>query len=186
MAKTSAITTPTRIERISKKLGSLATSSAKANAMPHDIVISATQVYEVQGFITELTADSVTLRHKRGHGSSAQVLSTFPLSQVIERVGDTGTYGSIVVINNTPVRTLKGQTVSIKGSSIIATDFETKEVTVINTAIPGVAVSMSVNETAAAKKYNIEAPKKNKSGDKSSKSDKAAKGKSAKAGKSKK
>lgn len=188
MAKTTSITAPTRTDRISKKMGSIATSLAKANAMPHDIVINATQVYEVPGFITELTSDSITIRHKRGHGSSAQVLSTFPLHQVIERVGEAGSHGSITVINNVPVRTLKGQAVQVKGSQILATDFDTKEVTVINTNVAGVTVSMSVNETAAAKKYNIDAPTKGKKADKAGKSAKPAKAaaKPAKAGKAKK
>lgn len=187
MSKSTAVTAPTRTDRLSKKLGSIATSLAKANAMPHDIVISATQVHEVTGFITELTPDSVTIRHKRGFGSSAQVLSTFPLSQVIERVGEAGTHGSIVVIGNMPVRQLKGQSVQVKGTQIIATDFESKEVTIINTAVAGVSVSMSVNETAAAKKYNIAAPTKSKKADKGDKSAKSAKGaKPAKAAKSKK
>lgn len=184
MSKTTAIAVPTRTDRISKKLASIATSLAKSTAMPHDIVINATQVYEVPGFITELTSDSITIRHKRGHGSSAQVLSTFPLSQVIERVGEAGKHGSITVINNSPVRVLKGQTVQIKGTQILATDFDTKEVTVINTNVAGVTVSMTVNETAAAKKYNIAAPTKAKKADKAAKPAKA--GKVAKAAKSKK
>jgi len=181
MSKSTAVSAPTRTDRLSKKLGSIATSLAKSNAMPHDIVISAVQVHEVPGFITELTSDSVTIRHKRGHGSSAQVLSTFPLSQVIERVGDVGTHGSITVIGNVPVRILKGQAVQVKGSQILATDFDSKEVTVINTAVAGVSVSMSVNESAAAKKYNIAAPTKGKKADKAAKA-----GKPAKAAKSKK
>lgn len=184
MSKSTAVATPTRTDRISKKMGSIATSLAKASAMPHDIVINATQVYEVPGFITELTSDSITIRHKKGHGSSSQVLSTFSLTQVIERVGEAGSHGSITVISNVPVRQLKGQAVQVKGNQILATDFETKEVTVINTNVPGVSVSMSVNESAAAKKYNIAAPTKGKKADKAAKPAKA--GKPAKAVKSKK
>ncbi|QQO90479.1 hypothetical protein pEaSNUABM5_00337 [Erwinia phage pEa_SNUABM_5] len=184
MSKSTAVSAPTRTDRLSKKLGSIATSLAKSSAMPHDIIITATQVHEVPGFITELTSDSVTIRHKKGHGSSSQVLSTFPLSQVIERVGEAGGHGSLTVIGNVPVRILKGQAVQVKGGQILATDFESKEVTVINTAIPGVSVSMSVNESAAAKKYNIAAPTKAKKSDKPAKAVKGAK--PAKAAKSKK
>ncbi|AQT28789.1 hypothetical protein YOLOSWAG_320 [Erwinia phage vB_EamM_Yoloswag] len=189
MAKSTstALVAPTRINRISKKSGSISQSAAKASQMPHDVTITATQVYDVQGFITELTADSVTIRHKRGFGSSAQVLSTFPRSQVIELVGDTGTFGSLSVLGNVPVRTLKGQLLSFKGTQVIATDFDTKEVTVLNTTVPGVSITYAVNETAAAKKYGIAAPTKGKKADAKAAPAKAAKGgKPVKAGKSKK
>ncbi|WOL24569.1 hypothetical protein fHeYen902_223 [Yersinia phage fHe-Yen9-02] len=171
---------PTRLDRISKKSASIATGKAKASELPHDISISATQAHEVQGFILSITDNSVTLRHKRGFGSSKQIVSTFTSNQIIERVGDEGGVGQLLVVANMPVRELKGQKVSVKGNTITATDILSGEVTTINQNVPGFSVSMSVDESAAAKKYGIadssaKSAKKSDKGDKSAKSGKKAK-----------
>lgn len=161
---------PTRLDRVLKKAASVATGKVKAQELPHDIVISATQAHEVSGFILSVTDHAVTLRHKRGFGSSKQIVSTFTTNQIIERVGEADGVGQLLVVANLPVRELKGQKVTIKGDIIVATDINSGEVTTINKNIPGYSVAMSVDEAAAAKKYGI--------------ADNSQKGKAAKADKS--
>lgn len=177
MAKNTSLV-PTRVDRAAKKTSSISTVRAKAEKMPHDVTISAVQAVEIQGFILEITDFHISIRHKRGHGSSKQIVSTFPLNAVIERVGVAGEAGQILVMTHAPVRTLSGQYISIKGNTITATDALNGEVTTLTSNVEGVTVSLQVDETAAAKKYGYEAGSAKKT--KSVKSDKPAKGKKSK------
>ena len=175
MAK-GTVTVPTRMDRIAKRNGSLSTSKADVQAMPYDIEVVGRQATVIEGFIMAVTADSVTLRHKAKAGSSKQIVSTFPNTLVIERMGSVGEIGQITVIAETAVRTLKGQKVTVKGGVIIATDWETGEVTEFNMHVQGYTVNLVVDETAAAKRYGYEAGSKTAKGGKG-KAEKPAKAK---------
>lgn len=182
MAKASKNTnlTPTLVSRIAKKSGSISTSKVKSSDLPHDIVIEALQAVEIIGFITDRTENSVTIRHKRGFGSSAQIVSTFGPNQILSVLGEAGSHGAVVANIIAPVREYKGFKVKYVGNMIHATSVETGEVIHINTALPGFNVRPTVNENAAAKKYGTSAPEKAKKGAKPAKADKKAKGKKAK------
>lgn len=171
---------PTLVSRIAKKSGSIGTSKVKPSDLPHDVVIETVQAVELMGFITDRTENSVTIRHKRGHGSSAQIVSTFGPNQLLSVLGEAGGHGSVIALINAPVREYKGFNVKFKGTTIVATSVETGEQVEVNTNLQGFTVRATVNETAAAKKYGTPAPTKNKKADKSS--DKKA-GKTLKAGK---
>ena len=166
---------PTLISRIQKKSGSIGTSKAKPSELPHDILIETVQAVELIGFITDRTENSVTIRHKRGHGSSAQVVSTFGPNQTLSVLGEAGGHGSVIALINAPVREYKGFTIKYKGATIVATSVETGEVIEVNTALPGFTVRATVNATAAAKKYGTPAPTKAKKLDKGDKAGKTAK-----------
>lgn len=176
-SKTSLV--PTLVSRIQKKSGSIGTSKVKPSDLPHDILIESVHAVELIGFITDRTDNSVTIRHKRGHGSSAQIVSTFGPNQTLAILGETGTHGSVIAQISAPVREYKGFKIKYVGNMIHATSIETGEVIHINTNLPGYTVRPTVNETAAAKKYGIAAPAKVKKGDKGAKpakADKKAKG----------
>ncbi|QZE58204.1 hypothetical protein MPK70_gp328 [Erwinia phage pEa_SNUABM_33] len=160
---------PTLASRIAKKSGSISTSKVKPAELPHDILIETVQAVELIGFITDRTDNSVTIRHKKGHGSSAQIISTFGPNQILSILGDAGQHGSVTALVNAPVREYKGFTVKYVGAMIHATSVETGEVIHINTALPGFNVRPTVNENAAAKKYGTAAPTKAKKGDKADK-----------------
>lgn len=183
MAKnTSTSLVPSRVERIVKKTASIGTGRSKAEKMPHDIVVSALVAQEIQGFIVEITESHISLRHKAKAGSSKQVVSTFPMTDVIERVGVAGEAGQVTVMVHAPVRELKGQYITVKGNTITATDVQNGEVTYFQNNIAGVSIALQVDETVAAKKYGYEVGEGKKS--KSSKSEKPAKGKAKKSKKS--
>lgn len=167
--------TPTLVSRIAKKSGSISTSKVKPADLPHDILIETVQAVELIGFITDRTENSVTIRHKRGHGSSAQIVSTFGPNQILSVLGEAGSHGSVIANISAPVREYKGFTVKFVGNFIHATSVETGEVVHINTALPGYNVRPTVNETAAAKKYGTAAPVKAKKADKGDKGGKPAK-----------
>ena len=166
---------PTLAQRIAKKSGSISTSKVKPADLPHDILIESVHAVELIGFITDPTDTSVTIRHKRGHGSSAQIVSTFGPNQILSVLGEAGTHGSVTALISAPIREYKGFTVKFVGNFIHATSVETGEVVQINTALPGYTVRPTVNETAAAKKYGTAAPVKAKKADKADKGGKPAK-----------
>lgn len=166
---------PTLAQRIAKKSGSIGTSKVKPSELPHDILIESVHAVELVGFITDRTETSVTIRHKRGHGSSAQIVSTFGMNQVLSVLGEAGSHGSVTALISAPVREYKGFKVKYIGAMIQATSVETGEVIHINTALPGHTVRPTVNETAAAKKYGTPAPAKADKKDKSEKSGKSVK-----------
>ena len=166
---------PTIVSRIAKKSGSISTTKVKATELPHDIIVETQHVVEIIGFITDRSANHVTLRHKRGHGSSAQIVSTFGPNQILSVLGEAGTHGSVTALISAPIREYKGFTVKYVGNFIHATSVETGEVVQINTALPGYTVRPTVNETAAAKKYGTAAPVKAKKADKAEKGGKPAK-----------
>ena len=172
--------TPTLTSRIAKKSGSIGTSKVKPSELPHDILIESVHAVELIGFITDRTENSVTIRHKKGHGSASQIVSTFGLNQILSVLGEAGSHGSVTALVASPVREYKGFKVKYVGAMIHATAVETGEVIHINTALPGHTVRATVNETAAAKKYGTPAPTKAKKGDtksaKPAKADKKAKG----------
>ncbi|QZE58891.1 hypothetical protein pEaSNUABM28_00334 [Erwinia phage pEa_SNUABM_28] len=167
--------TPTLVSRIAKKSGSIGTSKVKPSDLPHDIVMETVLPVELIGFITDRTENSVTIRHKKGHGSSAQIVSTFGPNQLLSVLGEAGSHGSVIALINAPVREYKGFNVKYKGSTLIATSVETGEVVEVNTALPGITVRATVNETAAAKKYGTPLPTKAKKLDKGDKAGKSAK-----------
>lgn len=188
MAKSSSKSTslvPTRLERIAKKTGSISTNKASMSALPHDIVVTGLQATEVLGFLIAVSPEFVTLRHKKGHGSSKQIVSTFSASRIIERIGTAGESGRLTVLANIPILTLSGQTVDVKGHVVTATDIQTGEQTVLHTNIPGYTVNLTVDETTAAKKYGYEAAGKSGKSSKPAKAGKADKAAPAK-GKKKK
>lgn len=160
---------PTIVSRIAKKSGSISTTKVKATELPHDIIVETQHVVEIIGFITDRSANHVTLRHKRGHGSSAQVVSTFGPNQLLTVLGEAGSHGSVRAMVSAPIVELKGFTVKFDGDTIIATSVETGEVINVNTALPGHTVRCSVSESAAAKKYGTAAPAKSKKADKADK-----------------
>ncbi len=166
---------PSLASRIAKKSGSIATSKVKPSTLPHDILIETVQAVELIGFICDRTEDSVTIRHKRGHGSSAQIVSTFGPNQLLSVLGEAGQHGSVIALINAPVREYKGFTVKYSGAMLQATSVETGEVVQINTALPGYTVRPTVNENVAAKKYGTPAPTKAAKGDKSAKASKPVK-----------
>lgn len=167
--------TPTLASRIAKKSGSISTSKVKPADLPHDILIETVQAVELIGFITDRTENSVTIRHKKGHGSASQIISTFGPNQILAVLGEAGQHGSVTALINSPVREYKGFTVKYVGSMIHATSVETGEVIHVNTALPGFTVRPTVNENAAAKKYGTAAPTKAKKADKPAKLVKKAK-----------
>ncbi|QYW03288.1 hypothetical protein pEaSNUABM14_00329 [Erwinia phage pEa_SNUABM_14] len=167
---------PTLVSRIAKKSGSIGTSKAKATDLPHDILIESQHVVEIIGYITDRSANHVTLRHKKGHGSSSQIVSTFGPGQLLTVLGEAGSHGSVRALITAPVCELKGFTIKYDGDTIIATSIETGEVIHVNTQLAGHTVRATVNETAAAKKYGTPAPGKGKKDAKPAKADKAAKG----------
>lgn len=184
MAKnTSTSLVPSRVERIVKKTASIGTGRSKAEKMPHDIIVSALVAQEIQGFIVEISESHISLRHKAKAGSSKQVVSTFPMTDVIERVGIAGEAGQVTVMVHAPVRELKGQYISVKGNTITATDVQNGEVTYFQNNIPGVSIALQVDETVAAKKYGYEVGEGKKSKAKT-KAEKPAKGKAKKSKKS--
>lgn len=150
----------TRISRIIKKSKGISDSKTPQTALPHDITIEAIAPQELSGFILAIGPDSITMRHKRGAGSSKQIVSTFPNNTVLQRVGEANDYGQVTVVRAHQVFELKGQLVEMSGDTILATDIQTGEVTHINTAIPGHTVSMVVDEVSAAKKYDLSASTK--------------------------
>ena len=160
---------PTLAQRIAKKSGSISTSKVKPAELPHDILIESVHAVELIGFITDRTDNSVTIRHKRGHGSSAQVVSSFGPNQLLTVLGEAGSHGSVRAMVSAPIVELKGFTVKFDGDTIIATSVETGEVINVNTALPGHTVRCSVSESAAAKKYGTAAPAKSKKADKADK-----------------
>ncbi|ARW58962.1 hypothetical protein HOS33_gp322 [Erwinia phage vB_EamM_Y3] len=166
---------PTIVSRIAKKAGSIGTTKVKPTDLPHDILIESVHASEIVGFITDRSATSVTIRHKRGHGSSAQIVSTFGPGQLLTVLGEAGSHGQVRAIVTAPVCELKGYTVKFDGAIIIATSIETGEVINVNTNLPGYTVRATVNENAAAKKYGTAAPVKNKKVEKSDKAGKSAK-----------
>lgn len=161
--------TPTLASRIAKKSGSISTSKVKPADLPHDILIETVQAVELIGFITDRTENSVTIRHKKGHGSASQIVSTFGPNQILAVLGEAGQHGSVTALINAPVREYKGFNVKYVGAMIHATSVETGEVVHINTALSGFTVRATVNENAAAKKYGIAAPAKAKKADKGDK-----------------
>ena len=174
VAKNSSLV-PTLAQRIAKKSGSIGTSKVKPSELPHDILIESVHAVELIGFITDRTENSVTIRHKRGFGSSAQIVSTFGPNQILSVLGEAGTHGSVTALISAPIREYKGFKVKFVGTMIHATSVETGEVVQINTALPGYTVRPTVNETAAAKKYGTPAPAKAAKKDKAEKSGKLAK-----------
>lgn len=145
--------TPTLVSRIAKKSASISTNKVKPSDLPHDIIIEAVQAVELIGYIADRNDNSVTIRHKKGHGSSSQLVSTFGQNQIISVLGNAGEHGSVLALIPTPVRVYQGFTLKFSGDTIIATSIETSEVIHINTRVPGHTVRCTVNETAAAKKY---------------------------------
>lgn len=143
----------TRKERILKKNKSISSTEVSMDQLPHDILVTATMPVEVPGFIVARTSDGLTMRHKRGAGSSKQIVSTFPNSNVVQVLGDEGEYGSVIVVRDAVVLELKGQLVEVHGSTIIATDVTTGEQTHLNSGVQGVNIAMTVDEASAAKKY---------------------------------
>lgn len=185
MAKnTSNSLVPSRVERIAKKTASIGTGRVKAEKMPHDITVSGIVAQEIQGFIVEITESHLSLRHKAKSGSSKQVVTTFPMANVIERVGVAGEAGQVTVLTHSAIRELKGQYVTVKGNEIIATDVQNGETTVFNNNIPGITIHLQVDETVAAKKYGYEAGKGDSKKSSKSKAEKPAKGKAKKSKKS--
>lgn len=174
VAKTSNLI-PTLVSRIAKKSGAISTTKIKPSEYPHDILIESVHAVELIGFITDRTENSVTIRHKRGSGSSAQVISTFGPNQTLSVLGEAGGHGSVIALINSPIREYKGFKVKYKGNFIIATSIHTGEVIEINTALPGYTVRASVAESVATKKYGVEAPSKASKQDKSDKPAKAGK-----------
>ena len=177
---------PKRIERITKKAGAIAQVKSKQTDLAHDIEISTRGAHEVSGFVIEVTADdSVTIRHKKGAGSSKQIVSTFTKNQIISFIGEAGGMGQLLVDAYMVVQVIRGQTVKVKDDVIIGTDIQTGEVTRVSTNIPGYDVRAVVDEAVAARKYGTPvATEKKKSGGKEEKSSKG--GKADKAGKKKK
>lgn len=177
---------PKRIDRIAKKAGAIARVKSKQSDLAHDIEISARGAHEVSGFIIDVTSDgSVTIRHKKGAGSSKQVVTTFTKNQIITFIGEVGEMGQLLVDAYMPVQIIRGQTVKVKEDAMICTDIQTGEVTRVMTNIAGYDVRAVVDEAVAARKYGTPvATEKKKSGGKEEKSSKG--GKADKAGKKKK
>jgi len=163
--KSTAIAVPKRLDRIAKKAASIITQKAKQSELAHDIVISARQAVEISGYILEITADSITMRHKKGHGSSKQVVSTFNNSQIVSRIGEVGDIGLVLAIVHAPVQVITGQTVKVKDGVIVATDIQTGEVTHVRTDIAGFDVQAVVDEAVAARKYGTPVAVKKKKTD---------------------
>lgn len=158
MAKPSKSTSlvPKRIDRIAKKAGAIARVKSKQTDLAHDIEISAHGAHEVSGFIIDAGTDgSVTLRHKKGAGSSKQVVSTFTKNQIISFIGEVGDTGQLLVSAYMPVSILRGQTIKAKEGVLICTDVQTGEITRIATDIPGFDVRAMVDEAVAARKYDM-------------------------------
>lgn len=173
---------PRRVDRIAKKAGAIIQVKSKLTDLAHDVIISARGAHEVSGFIIDVSSEgSVTLRHKRGAGSSKQVVSTFTKSQIISFLGEVGEFGQLLVDAYMPVQIIRGQTVKVKENEMICTDIQTGEITRVATNVAGYDVSAQVDEAVAAKKYDMPLPveKKGKA-EKSVKSDKAGKGKKGK------
>lgn len=169
---------PKRIDRIAKKAGAIARVKSKQSDLAHDIEISTRGAHEVSGFIIDVTADgSVTIRHKKGAGSSKQIVSTFAKSQIITFIGEVGEMGQLLVDAYMPVQIIRGQTVKVKEDVMICTDIQTGEVTRVNTTIPGYDVAAVVDEAVAARKYGtpVATEKKKSKEEKSSKGGKADK-----------
>lgn len=184
MAKSSKSTSlvPKRIDRIAKKAGAIVQVKSKQTELAHDVIISSRGAHEVSGFIIDVTTDgSVTLRHKRGAGSSKQVVSTFTQNQIISFLGEAGEMGQLIVDAYMPVHIIRGQIVKAKDNMLICTDVQTGEVTRVATNVPGYDVAAQVDEAVAARKYDMPLPTEKKS-----KGDKAAKGGKPVAGKKKK
>ncbi|AXG66716.1 hypothetical protein JA33_311 [Dickeya phage vB_DsoM_JA33] len=176
---------PKRIERITKKAGAIAQVKSKQTDLAHDIEISTRGAHEVSGFVIEVTADdSVTIRHKKGAGSSKQIVSTFTKNQIISFIGEAGGMGQLLVDAYMVVQVIRGQTVKVKDDVIIATDIQTGEVTRIATNIPGYDVRAIVDEAVASKKYGTPIAVEKKKG--AGKVEKIAKGGKDKSGKKKK
>ncbi|AXG67034.1 hypothetical protein HOU08_gp308 [Dickeya phage vB_DsoM_JA29] len=175
---------PKRIDRITKKAGAIAQVKSKQTDLAHDIEISTRGAHEVSGFVIETTADgSVTIRHKKGAGSSKQIVSTFTKNQIISFIGEAGEMGQLLVDAYMVVQVIRGQTVKVKDDVIVATDIQTGEVTRIATNIPGYDVRAIVDEAVASKKYGTPVASEKKKG---AKAEKIAKGGKDKSGKKKK
>ena len=119
---------PTRVERIAKRVKSDITKLA-IQKIPHTVIVSATQVCEVQGFLFDKTDTTLSLRHRARSGSSRQIVSSFDLSDVIELVGEVGGPAQVLVRQDVELRKLPGQYVTFKGNVIVAKDSKTSEVT---------------------------------------------------------
>lgn len=174
MAKSTSLV-PSRLDRIAKKTGSISNVRTSMNSLPHDIIVSGRQAVEVPGYLLSVTDESVTIRHKRGHGSSKQIISTYSANEIIERVGVAGGVGSLTVVMESPVRTLHGQIITVKGNVITARDVQTGEITTLHNNIPGYTVRLVVDESVAAKKYAIDTSKNSGKASKDKKSGKKSK-----------
>lgn len=177
---------PKRIDRIAKKAGAIARVKSKQSDLAHDIEISSRSAHEVSGFIIDITSDgSVTMRHKKGAGSSKQVVTTFTKNQIISFIGEVGEMGQALVDAYMPVQIIRGQTVKVKDDVMIATDIQTGEVTRVNTTVPGYDVRAVVDEAVAARKYGTPVATDKKKGSAPAKADKKS-AKADKGGKDKK
>jgi hypothetical protein len=119
---------PTRIARIEKRVKSDITKLV-ITKVPHTIIVTATQVCEVQGFLFDKTDTTISMRHRARSGSSRQIVSTFDLADVIELVGEVGGAAQVLVRNEVELRKLPGQAVQFKGNVVVAKDMKSGEVT---------------------------------------------------------
>lgn len=119
----------TRATRAGNKLGALRQVKCALAKLPSTITLSRRQVTEVAGFIVSVDEHSLCIRQRLRHGSSKQVVRSYPLTDVVSRTEGVNCFGVIHVITDTPVLILKDQSVTYSGAVIVATDNKTGEVT---------------------------------------------------------
>ena len=147
----------TRASRAGNKLGALRQVKCALAKLPSTVTLSRRQVTEVAGFIVSVDDHSLCIRQRMRHGSSKQVVRSYPLTDVVSRTEGVNCFGVIHVITDTPVLILKDQSVSYSGSTIVATDNKTGEVTNI---YPSALISVEILGDEPSDRSSSSAPSK--------------------------
>lgn len=137
--KPAASSLPTRASRVAAKV-SFRENKVKLASLSATVTVSRKdQVVEIPCFITSIEDDNIVVRQKARHGSSKQIVKSYPMSAVSAYTNALG-FGVVHVLDVTPVLVLKDQSVSYDGIFVVATDNKTGEVTRLNTTVGQVSV----------------------------------------------